>query len=151
MFIEIWWIIIMLLYILLPERKSLKTAWMTYSRPEVKMVDQEAGFLGTVLVRVLQGNKTNSIYVLRDVCPGRCGSVGHCSAKWSVTVSIPGQGSCLGCGFGPRWGCIQETTDQCFTSMFLSASLPPFPSPFWMFSVDVQFVDSECHSVVAID
>ena len=44
--------------------------------------------------------------------------------------SIPSQGTCLGCGFSPQSGHVQEATDQCFslTSMFLSLSLPPFPS-----------------------
>ena len=47
-----------------------------------------------------------------------------------VAGSIPGQGTCLGCRFGPRSGRIQEATDPCFslTSVFLSLSLS-VPSP----------------------
>ena len=56
--------------------------------------------------------------------------VGHRSAKQKVAGSIPGQGPCLGCGFGPRLGHIQEATDQylSLTSMFLSPSFS-LPSP----------------------
>ena len=36
-------------------------------------------------------------------CPDQCGSVGwHLPAKWKVTTSIPSQGTCLGCRFGPQ-------------------------------------------------
>ena len=47
--------------------------------------------------------------------------VGHHPAKQKVTCSIPSQGMCLGCGFGPWLGYVQEATDQCLSliSMFL--------------------------------
>ena len=49
-------------------------------------------------------------------------------AKQEVASSIPGWGTCLGCGFHPRLGCVPEATNQCFslTSMFLSLSFSPF-------------------------
>ena len=47
-----------------------------------------------------------------------------------IASSIPGQGTCLGCGFGPRWRRVQEALKQCFslTSMTLPLFLFPFPS-----------------------
>ena len=43
---------------------------------------------------------------------------------------IPGQGTCLGCGFSPQLEHIQEATNWCFslTSMFLSIFLSISPS-----------------------
>ena len=38
--------------------------------------------------------------------------------------SIPGQGTCLGCGFVPQLGSEREATSQC-SSPCLSLSLPP--------------------------
>ena len=34
--------------------------------------------------------------------------VGHCPANQKVTVAIPGQGSCLGCGPGPHLGLCER-------------------------------------------
>ena len=50
--------------------------------------------------------------------------VGYRPANQHVASSIPSQGTCLGCGFGPRLGRVWNATDQCFslTSMFLSLS-----------------------------
>ena len=52
-------------------------------------------------------------------------SLEHRPINQKVTGSIPGQGTCLGCGFSPQSGCIQEATDCyfCLTLMFLSLSL----------------------------
>ena len=51
--------------------------------------------------------------------------VWHCPAKPNVAGSIPGQGTCLGCGFNPQLEHIQEATDPCLSlsSMFLSLSV----------------------------
>ena len=38
--------------------------------------------------------------------------VGRRPTKRKVMSSIPTQGTCLGCGFGPQLGSIQETTNQ---------------------------------------
>ena len=48
----------------------------------------------------------------------------------SVTGSILVWDICLGCGFGPWLGCVQEATDRCFslTLMFLPLSFS-LPSP----------------------
>ena len=48
-------------------------------------------------------------------------------AMQEVTGSIPGQGTCLGCGFCPGSGQVPKATDRCF-SPFLPLFLPPFPS-----------------------
>ena len=37
--------------------------------------------------------------------------VRHHPAKQKVTDSIPGQGTCLGCGFGSWLGCIREAAN----------------------------------------
>ena len=42
--------------------------------------------------------------------------------------SIPGQGTCLSCGFGHQSGCVQQATDQCFSHNLLSLSFF-LPSP----------------------
>ena len=47
---------------------------------------------------------------------------GHHPTNGKVASSIPGQGTCLGCGPGPWLGGMQEATDRCF-----SLSLPPSP------------------------
>ena len=54
--------------------------------------------------------------------------VGHHPSKRKVTGSIPCQGTCLGCGFGPRSGHIGEASDSDFflTPLFLSL---PFSLP----------------------
>ena len=49
--------------------------------------------------------------------------VGHCPAKWTVASLVPGQGTCVGFGFGPWLGRIGEATEWCLTSLFLSTSL----------------------------
>ena len=56
--------------------------------------------------------------------------VGYHPTNQKVTGSIPGQGKCLGCGFGPQSGRVREATDRCFslTSMFVSLSFS-LPSP----------------------
>ena len=51
--------------------------------------------------------------------------VGCHPVKWKVTGLIPGQGTCLGCRFGPPSGRVQEATNQ---STFLSLSFS-LPSP----------------------
>ena len=48
---------------------------------------------------------------------------GPCPAKWKVTRLITGQGTCLGCGYGPRLEDIREATD-CYFSPSLSSSPP---------------------------
>ena len=49
--------------------------------------------------------------------------VAHRPAKQKVTGSNPSQGTCLGCGFSPWMGHIQETADPRFF-LSLSLSLP---------------------------
>ena len=56
--------------------------------------------------------------------------VRHHSAKQKATAgSIPSQGTCLGCGFGPQVRVRGEAIDRCFSH--INASLPLFlpPSP----------------------
>ena len=55
--------------------------------------------------------------------------VGHCPADQKVCISIPGQSTCLGCGFGPQLGSVQEGMNQCFSLslMFLPLSFSPLP------------------------
>ena len=55
-------------------------------------------------------NKTFS-----EVLTGVAQLVGCCSAKQKVAGSIPSQGTCLGCGFRPSSGHIQEATEQSFS------------------------------------
>ena len=55
--------------------------------------------------------------------PNRCGSVGHCPAKQKAAGLVPGQGTCLGCRFGPWSEHVQEATGGCF-SPCLSPSIP---------------------------
>ena len=52
----------------------------------------------------------------------QCGSAGHHPANRKIAGSVPGQGTCLGCRFGPQLGSLWEAADRCFsrTSMFLS-------------------------------
>ena len=49
----------------------------------------------------------------------------HCPANPKVTGSILHQDTCLGCGFPPQLGQVQEATDQCFSHQRFS----PSPSP----------------------
>ena len=57
----------------------------------------------------------------------RCVSVGWSSPSVNrkVADSIPGRGTCLGCGPGPQSLCLPEATDLCFslTVMFHSLSV----------------------------
>ena len=39
------------------------------------------------------------------------------------SCSIPGQGTCQGCGFDPRLGYVQKATEQRFSPFSLSLSL----------------------------
>ena len=52
--------------------------------------------------------------------------VEHRPRNQQVASSIPGQGTCLGCGPGPWLGCVRQATHRCFSlsSMFLSLSPP---------------------------
>ena len=55
--------------------------------------------------------------------------VGHHPADQRVTGSIPSQGTCLGCGPGPRWGAhgrqpIDVSRTHSYSSPSLSPSLP---------------------------
>ena len=55
----------------------------------------------------------------------------HHSVNCNVAGSIPGQGTYLGCGFGPQAGCMQECSRPMFLShisVSLPFSFPPFPS-----------------------
>ena len=40
--------------------------------------------------------------------------------------SIPSQDTCLGCGFGPQWGRLQEATDPLDVSYVDVLSLSPY-------------------------
>ena len=66
----------------------------------------------------------------------------HCPINWKVSGFIPGQGTCVGCGFSLRSGCIWEATDWCFSlpSKFCSPnlSLPSLSSV----TVSVKWADS---------
>ena len=42
----------------------------------------------------------------------------HQPANWKVTSLIPSQGTCLGCGPGPRLGACWETADRYFYPCF---------------------------------
>ena len=55
--------------------------------------------------------------------------VGLPSAKQKVTGSIPGQGTRLGCRFGPQLGvCKRQPIDVSLLYQCISPFLPPFPS-----------------------
>ena len=41
--------------------------------------------------------------------------VGHHPTDQRVARSIPSQGTCLSCGFGPQSGCLREGTNRCFS------------------------------------
>ena len=62
----------------------------------------------------------------------------HRSVNQKVMGLIPGQDTCLGCGFSPQLGCMQKAADQCFslTSMFLSLSVS-LPLPLSLKSVSM--------------
>ena len=49
--------------------------------------------------------------------------VGALSRTPKVADLIPGQGTCLGYGFDPQSGYVQEAADQCFSLMSMSLSL----------------------------
>ena len=56
----------------------------------------------------------------------------HCPINWprncKVMGSIPCQGTCLGCRFGPWLGYLWEATNQCFSHQsFFSSLSPSFP------------------------
>ena len=51
--------------------------------------------------------------------------VGHCPPKQKIADLILGQGTCLGCGFGPNWGTYREATRLVFLS-HIYVSLPHF-------------------------
>ena len=55
---------------------------------------------------------------------------GHHPANQKVTGSIPGQGTCRGCRFGPHSGCVQEATDQCFSLSLTTGISMGFISPY---------------------
>lgn len=40
---------------------------------------------------------------------------GPCPEKQKVASLIPCLGECLGCGFTPQSGCVQEATSGCFS------------------------------------
>ena len=66
------------------------------------------------------------LYTRASQSPGQCGSIGWVAFhEPNIAGSIPGQGTCLSCGFGPQLGSVQKETNQCFflTSIFLSLSL----------------------------
>ena len=48
----------------------------------------------------------------------------HQTANWKAASSIPGQGTCLGCGPGPSGGCMGGNCMLMFLSLFLPLSLP---------------------------
>ena len=58
------------------------------------------------------------------------GSVGWSIAPvhQKVVGSIPGQGTCLGCGDHPQSGHMQRATDRCFSLTSVFFSLPPTSS-----------------------
>ena len=49
----------------------------------------------------------------------------HRPVHWKVTGSIPSWGICLGCGFNPQSGQVQEAAHQCFP--FTSMGVPRSP------------------------
>ena len=54
-----------------------------------------------------------------------CDSVGQHPAKRKAAGSIPGEGTCLGWGFGPWLGHIRGTTNWCYSHQCFSPSLSP--------------------------
>ena len=50
--------------------------------------------------------------------------VEHRPRNQQVASSIPGQGTCLGCGPGPWLGCVRQATHRCFS--LIDVSLPLF-------------------------
>ena len=56
--------------------------------------------------------------------PEHCGSAGWASShKPKVEGSIPGEGTSLGCRFGPWSGRVWEATDRCFSLALMCLSL----------------------------
>ena len=49
----------------------------------------------------------------------------HCPINQKVASSIPGQGACLLCGFGPQLGHMREATDVSLSHACFSPSLSP--------------------------
>ena len=62
-------------------------------------------FFGIVFV-LIEDLKKNSHLVPASVAH----LVGCCPTNWKVTGSVLGQGTCLGCGFCPQSGIMQEAT-----------------------------------------
>ena len=50
------------------------------------------------------------------------------SVNWKVANSIPGQGTCLGCGPGPRMGAHERQLINVSVCSSLYPFLPPYPS-----------------------
>ena len=67
--------------------------------------------------------KNNQLKILEISLAGVASWVEGQHANQKVAGSIPGQGTCLGCGPGPWLGHVQEATDGCF-SPSLSPSRP---------------------------
>ena len=44
--------------------------------------------------------------------------------------SVPSYGMCLGCGFDPSSGCVQESASRCFSLASMFFSLPSLPSSY---------------------
>ena len=61
----------------------------------------------------------------RHTLTGVAQLAGHCPTKGNVVGSIPGQGTCLGCGPGPQLGACER---QLVDISHIDVSLPPFPS-----------------------
>ena len=81
-----------------------------------------------MFIKDIRFNK--GIKTVGTVLAGVAQLVGHCSANQKVADLIPGQGICLGCGFGPLLGMCKRQlihvslSHPCF-SPSLSPSLPP--------------------------
>ena len=65
------------------------------------------------------------VFKNHKMCLGQCGSVCWAlSTNQKVAGLIPGQGTCVGCWFGPQLGCLRKVAvNRCFSSS-LSSSLP---------------------------
>ena len=64
------------------------------------------------MVETLFKTVWQSLIKLNVYCPAEYGSDGWwCSVKQKVASSIPGHGTCLGWGFGPPSGHVQEATN----------------------------------------